>query len=133
MNTYRPNTNPNYRSGYERRRRKAKIDRALVICGGILLCALLLGGCVAYNQDSTVTLKVTGKESVNTQDGHEYRIYAEDEVYVMKDNLVKGRFRTANDYARIKEGKTYSCTSNGWRIPVFSTFKNLRDCQEVTP
>ena len=98
----------------------------IVLVLGLLLVAK---GCAGYYNDSPVTFKVTGKESVNTQDGHEYRVYSDDEVYVMGDSLIKGRFRTANDYARLQIGQTYTCTSWGWRIPITSSFKNIRDCR----
>lgn len=102
--------------------------RALVAIG---LVGLLLIAAGSYYNDDPVRLTVTGKESVNTNDGHEYRIYADDEVYVMEDSIAKGRFRTANDYAKIEVGKTYSCTKFGARVPIFSMFENLRDCHQV--
>lgn len=103
------------------------------IIGGIaaLILVLVIVVGTSYYHDSTVRVAVTGKESVNTSDGHEYRIYANDEVYVMEDSIIKGRFRTANDYARLQPHHTYECKAWGWRVPLLSMFKNLRDCKEV--
>ena len=95
----------------------------------VLLLSAIAGA--GYYRDSTVLIAVTGKESVNTKNGHEYRIYTKDETYVMKDSLIKGRFRTSNDYGRLEAGHTYRCEAFGWRIPLFSSFKNLHDCAEV--
>lgn len=105
----------------------------IAICA--ILAVMVLGGigCADYLQDSPQRVSVTGKESVSTGDGHEYRIYADDEIYVMADSIFKGRFRTGNDYARIQPGHTYECTKFGWRVPLFSMMQNIRNCKEVTP
>jgi hypothetical protein len=118
---------------YPGRLNRRKRDDRVVVFGLIALALIIIGlgikGCAGYYDDSPITLKVTGKESVNTTDGHEYRVYSDNEVYVMGDSLLKGRFRTANDYARLQIGQTYTCTSWGWRIPITSSFKNIRDCR----
>jgi hypothetical protein len=115
----------------ERARRRRNLY--LGIAAALFVVLILgVGACAtSFYKDQQVTLKVTGKESVNTHDGHQYRIYSDTEVYVMEDSLFKGRFRTANDYAALQQGHTYTCEAFGWRVPLFSTFKNLHDCQEV--
>ena len=107
-------------------------------CGIAVVLTLVLlviggfAGCSSYLKDEPATIQVTGKESVSVDGGHEYRVYTEDETYVMADSLFKGRFRTSNDYAKVQEGHTYRCTKFGWRVPLFSMFENIRDCTEVT-
>jgi hypothetical protein len=130
------NTNPRYRSGlyspygYSRTPWYKKGSAWLAIVVGIA-CLFLVGSCASsYYSDESVVIKVTGKEAVPVEGGHEYRVYTEDETYVMKDSLVKGRFRTSNEYSKIKDGGTYTCTKFGVRVPLFSMFENIRDCRE---
>lgn len=118
-----------YRSRYRREPNvTAWILGALAL---ILVLGVVFASCSSYYKDSQVKITVTGKESVNTGDGHEYRVYTKDETYVMKDSLLKGRFRTSNDYGALQSGHTYICTKFGWRVPLFSMFQNLRDCKPV--
>lgn len=102
----------------------------------VLVAILLVGGCGAcatsYYKEDSVRVHVTGKESVATQDGHEYRIYTDGETYIMADSILKGRTATGTDYSRIKVGKTYDCKKQGFRIPLLSEFENLLWCKEVT-
>jgi len=100
----------------------------------VVLAVISLGvvGCRSYLKEDSVVVHVTGKESVNTHDGHEYRIYTEEGTFVMKDSLFKTRFRTGDEYGRIKPDHVYRCNKFGWRIPVFSSFENLLKCREVT-
>lgn len=101
----------------------------------ILAGVLLVGGCGAcatsYYKEDSVRVHVNGKESVNTGDSHEYRIYTDQGTYVMSDSLIKGRTATGDDYGKIKVGRTYDCKKQGFRIPVLSEFENLLWCKEV--
>ncbi len=98
-----------------------------------LICCLAIGACAGnYYKDHTVQVTVTGKESVSVEGGgHEYRIYGSNETFVMEDSIAKGRFRTADDYGKLRQGQTYNCKAFGWRVPLFSGFRNLHDCRLV--
>lgn len=92
-----------------------------------------IGACgVSYYSDENVRITIKDKESVNTQSGHEYRVYTDQGTFVMKDTLVKGRFDTADDYAALDEGQAYDCKAFGFRVPLFSSFKNLHECVAVS-
>lgn len=116
-----------YGGGY--RSSNTPVIIALLVFAVIAVCGIF--GCSSYLKDSPVTITVTGKESVSTDSGHEYRVYTNDETYVMKDSIFKGRFRTSNDYAKLQRGHTYTCTKFGWRVPLLSWFENIRDCKET--
>lgn len=87
---------------------------------------------VDYSKVKTVTFTVSGKESVNTNDGHEYRIYTDRGTYVIGDSLIIGRFDSADVYGRMRENHTYDCQVIGWRIPFFSAFQNIKSCEDVS-
>jgi hypothetical protein len=119
---------PSYSAFFEARRKRRQ--RNIITACVVAAVAILLVGAFAsqYYQKDPVTITVTGKESVNTHDGHEYRVYTDDGTYVIGDSLVYTRFRSSEDYGKLQVGKTYNCTAYGMRIPLFSTFRNLMDC-----
>lgn len=99
-----------------------------------LVLIVVLGGlaCNSYYQDSAVTFKLNDKERVAVEGGGEYRLYTEGETFVLKDSIIKGRLDTADEYGRMREGTTYQCKAFGWRIPLFSKFRNVHDCVAVS-
>jgi hypothetical protein len=103
-----------------------KILIALVV---FAVLALVGVGCSSYAKTDSVTVFVKDKESVNTSDGHEYRVYTDVGTFVMKDSFIHPRFDTADEYATLYEGQRYDCEKFGWRIPLFSAFENLINCK----
>lgn len=107
----------------------AVIASIIVILIGLNLYAALI--------TSQVTVTVENKESVSKRgaDGttdHQYRVYAVNgDVYSVSDSLLRLHFSSSNTYAKLKEDKTYQCTAQGFRVPLFSQFKNLVDCEPL--
>lgn len=96
------------------------------------VCAVGIGACASsYYALETATVTVVGKESVSTENGHEYRVYAEDKTYVIKDSVVRTRFNSSDLYRELRQGRTYTCKTQGWRVPLFSMFENLMSCREA--
>lgn len=101
----------------------------LVALVAAIICVLVAS---SYYSVSPVTVTVTDKESINTNDGHEYRVYTDKGTYVIADSLIRTQFNSADVYGRLKAGYTYTCNAYGWRVPVFSSFKHLQKCSEVS-
>lgn len=95
-----------------------------------LLAVVAVFAVVDYSKTETVTLHITGKESVNTSDGHEYRVYALEDTYKIGDSVLIGRFDSSRLYGSLTPG-TYTCEVIGWRVPVWSMFKNIKSCDRV--
>jgi hypothetical protein len=104
---------------------KLGVAAIIAVVALVALGALTLFINSQKQQDRTIT--VCSKESVATEDnGHEYRIYASDDTYVMEDNILGGiRFDTASEYGRIRDNTTYNVRIKGLRIGVFSMFPNI--------
>ena len=95
------------------------------------LCfALFIAGTISYvnsvyyNQQ-TKTCLVTGKESVNTQEGHEYRVYTSCGTYVIQDSLSLFRYNSSDIYGNIVVNTEYDIYSGGYRLSVLSIFPNI--------
>lgn len=115
----------------ERRRAQRRKQQMLGLLAVAAVLLAMIPLILSYSALTPVTINVTGKESINTGDGHEYRVYTDKGTFVMKDSIVRPRFNTADEYGRIKVGTVYTCDSFGWRVPLFSMFENLKDCDPV--
>lgn len=46
-------------------------------------------------------------------------------TFKVDDTIVYGRFRSSDVYGALREGETYDFKVYGWRLPFFSTYKNI--------
>lgn len=105
--------------------------------GCLALAVLLVVGFVGLGlarngSEETCTSVVTDKDRAKDQDGHsDMRIYTDDcGVLRVKDELWVGQLDSADIYAHIKVGKTYTFTTRGWRVPWLSQFPNIVKAEE---
>lgn len=101
-----------------------------VKAGGCLIAAvlILLCGCPAIYQNATqdqVTFSVNEKERVNTANSGKYLVFTDGETFECTDAWFVGKFDSSDMYGRIESGKTYNATVYGWRIPLFSMYRNI--------
>lgn len=100
------------------------------IAGVVLIGVLGILLLASYAKTSEETFRITGKESVSTDDnGHEYRVYTTAGTFKVTDSIVHPRFNSADVYGRLEAGQTYTCEVYGYRIPLFSSFKNILHCE----
>lgn len=78
----------------------------------------------------TVSVTVTEKERIRDGDNDKYLIWTEDEVFENTDEFLLGKFNSSDIYGNLKENETYECKVYGWRIPLFSTYRNIISCEE---
>lgn len=98
-----------------------------------LACVFLIGGCL-YQKDireSTVTIHVTDKQAVASGHGHKYLIYTDQGTFQDTDNWFHGKTTSSDLYGAIKVGRTYTCKVTGFRVPLFSSYKNLISCRDT--
>jgi len=82
-----------------------------------------------------VTITVTDKGIKNQSSSGKYLIYGKDEegkpvVLEITDSVFMLRFDSSDLYANIEIGKTYRCTTRGYRIKIFSIYPNLYNIEE---
>jgi len=115
--------------------------KLLVALAVVVILAVVGYAVIDYSKTETVTLHVTGKESVSTDDGHEYRVYTTEDTYKIGDSVVHPRFNSSNLYGNLPVpsggpgNPTHAiklrCEVYGWRVPLFSQFKNILHCDGV--
>jgi hypothetical protein len=100
----------------------------------IIIIAVLVGTCGAYQcgtQDTTVR-KVTGKENVVHGDSSKYLIYTEKgEPLENTDTIFHGKFNSSTFYNRLESGSCYKFDVYGFRMPIFSAYRNIIGYEEV--
>lgn len=82
------------------------------------------------NYDVTVTRVERIVDYSFGEDDSKYLIYCEKEdgeviVFENTDNILRGKWDSSDIYGRIKEGKSYTFTVVGFRIPFLSTYQNI--------
>ena len=78
-----------------------------------------------YITADTVTVTVTGKERVNSKNASKYLVFTDSETFENTDCLRRFKFNSSDLYGKIKEDKQYTFVVYGWRIPIFSSYRNI--------
>lgn len=97
----------------------------------LIVLAIVSAPIVSYATRDHVTLRVTDKTVKRKDDHDQYLIFTDKGVYKDTDSLWMLKFNSSDVYGKLMEGHTYDCEVNGFRIPLFSHYKNIIDCEEV--
>ena len=54
-----------------------------------------------------------------------YLVYTDNGTFKVADTYVFFRFNSADTYGKIMPGQTYKAKVAGWRVPLFSMYKNI--------
>jgi hypothetical protein len=105
-------------------------DKTVVIATVVtlaLLVAIPTIAIVAYYKSDTIyeACMVEEKESISTEEGHEYRVYTDCGNFKVSDEFWGANFSASDTYASMKEGHAYDLRTHGWRRPIFSMFPNI--------
>lgn len=96
----------------------------------LAMLALTLGGCSHMNVNTQMNCRIDGKESVNSTDSHQYRVYTSCGVYIVEDQMTRFNFSSADNYARLTVGKNYDLVVSGYRVPFLSMFPAINSYTE---
>jgi hypothetical protein len=105
---------------------------ALIV--GPLLLIVLIGispQFISLLHQETVTDTVVKSERVNSGESGKYLVFGKEEVYQNTDSFPLLKFRSSDFYRDIEVGKTYHFKVVGWRIPLFSSYRNIVGFEEV--
>lgn len=101
--------------------------KTLIHLVGALLLTLVITGAVIfpYITQDTVTVTVTDKENVKTSSNSKYLIFSDEETFENEDCWRLWKFNSSDVYGKIKVNQRYTFKVYGWRIPVFSQYRNI--------
>ena len=103
---------------------KAKIVFLLIVL------VALFGYPVVYRLSSeTITIKIDDKERITTGSGEDisskYLVYSDEEVFENTDSWTFFKFNSSDVQNELKAGKEYKVKVAGWRLPFFSSYRNI--------
>lgn len=103
-----------------------------IVAVGVALLIIVGGGGIvvsqiAWNQHHSQTCNVESKQATADKDSkHSYLIFTKDcGQLTVADSLFQGKFNSTDTYAAIKEGRTYTFDTVGWRNGFFSAYPNI--------
>jgi len=96
----------------------------------MIVVLFLIGYPIAYYMSKdTVTITVKDKERIVTTDNKtvnsKFLVYTTNEVFENTDSYLYFKFNSSNIQNKLDRGKTYHVIVAGWRIPFFSTYRNI--------
>ncbi|MDO8650006.1 MAG: hypothetical protein Q7K33_01720 [Candidatus Berkelbacteria bacterium] len=93
----------------------------------VLIIFMLVGLPIGERMSATtVTITVDRRERVNNQDSSYYLVWSsEGETFKCSDAWLFGKFNSSDVYGQLKEGRQYKVLVAGWRIPIFSSYRNI--------
>ena len=103
---------------------------------GIVFVAVFIVICIGigvFYQTATradATIEITDKERITDGNSSKYLIFGKDETFENVDSFWNGKFNSSDIYGKLEPGKTYDCKVYGWRIPYFSSYRNIIECEE---
>jgi hypothetical protein len=105
------------------------------IVGPILVVFLigLLPQTVSLLHQETVIDIVVKSERITSGESGKYLVFGENEVYQTTDSFALRKLRSSDFYRDIEVGKTYRFTVVGWRIPLFSNYRNIVGFEAIEP
>ena len=102
----------------------------LSVLGSIIISIFLI---FQIGTISEKEIKVSDKElkvKYGEKGGSFYLVFTENgDVYKNIDNMLFLKFSSSNLQAKLKKEETYICKINGFRIPIFSIYKNILECK----
>ena len=105
----------------------------LILFGIIVLILAIIYFPRAYRGNLTVTIK--DKERVNyEEDGKmlsKYLIYTDQEVFENTDDWFYLKLNSSDLYGQLDKGSTYKVWVTGWRIQIFSTYRNIISIERI--
>ncbi|MDN5971837.1 hypothetical protein [Bifidobacterium crudilactis] len=110
---------------------KKSMRSVLAVIVGVLLLPVL-ASCSVPNTQTHTGCVVTDKDRTSTSDGgSDMRVYSSCGTFQVADELLVGRFDSADVYAQIEVGRTYTFETGWWRIDWMSRFPNILSVKEV--
>jgi hypothetical protein len=97
----------------------------------IFLIIAAFVGCIAYNvnwynSQTTTIITVESKDIKNYDKSSKYLIWSkEGEVFENTDSWMFGKFNSSDLYGKLKIGQKYRVLVVGWRIPLYSMYRNI--------
>lgn len=96
---------------------------------GLLIVAVIGYQVAYYTSNESIEVTINDKERVTKSSGESitsvYMVYTDKGVFENTDEMLLGKFDSADVQNELEVGQTYLVEVIGWRIPFMSTFRNI--------
>lgn len=100
----------------------------------VVILLFVFSAFVPYTTQDTVIITVTDKERIVENSGDsvnsKYLVFTETEVFENTDSLMVLKFNSSDIQAKLMRGETYTVRVYGWRVPVFSWYRNIIEIKD---
>lgn len=115
---------------------KSKIGTFILIGVALMAILLVLQFVFVKSTKETTVVTVTDKERIVETDADgkatsKYLIFTDKETFECSDEIMVGKFNSSDFYGQIHKDSTYKFTVYGWRIPFFSSYRNIINLEKV--
>ena len=80
---------------------------------------------VYYQTDTFIEVTIIDKERIQDGDESKYIIFTDKETLQNTDMHLIGKYNSSDIYAKLLPDSTYRLEVYGWRMPVFSKYRNI--------
>lgn len=100
---------------------------------GLLIGTIIVGSIMLhYGDEQEITITVKEKYMARGKSDIVQHVTATNgKIYTCDDRFWIGFWDSATVFSRLESGKTYKITTVGYRVPLFSTFRNIVSIAEV--
>lgn len=94
----------------------------IIICLFLFFLALAIQPCVKYGTAETITITVNNTERIEQS---KYLVFTDDETFQNVDTIWYFKWNSSDVQGKLKPNQTYKVKVYGWRIPFFSSYRNI--------
>jgi len=93
---------------------------------------LIFGYPVGYRMSTEeMTILVTDKERINDSESSKFLVYTKQGVFENTDSWLFFKFNSSDFQNKLEVGEKYKVKVAGWRLPFFSTYKNIITVKKI--
>ena len=101
-----------------------------IIIGIIIMIIVIMVS--DFQKIETIKITVVDKEFTRHGYSGKYLIFTKNEVFQITDSMLRMKFRSSDRYSKLKIGKTYIVDVIGWRVPLFSAYRNIINVKSIS-
>lgn len=104
-------------------------DRYIILFSTLIVLGVLIHTIAYYSSIKTIDITVVDKERIMVKNGDQmkskYLIFTEEEVFQNQDDVLLGKWNSSDIQGKLRIGNSYKVKVIGWRVPFFSTYRNI--------
>ncbi len=100
-----------------------------LICAATIFALIATMVLLSNSTKQTESFTVKSLERINTKDSGYYLVLTDKGAYKNTDSLIQMKFNSSDLQSTFENGKQYTCTTNWFRVPLLSMYRNIISCK----